>query len=677
VYSKTLIAYHSFSDIATEVCSASFDAVSAECISIKQKLEQHPYYSSRSFYEMRGSDPLDSLDPSDSLDPLVVMNAIKEFETWDRVTGSEFETFDDTDVLDAYGRCAAIVSSHPLQITELTKQIKVARKKYLMIRRHKDELADKRPNRPLKTREWLSSVVDICSGRDTDYMSYLEGFLMESVQQVPVLSMNLLNAQQKCREMSQFLSESEGIPFNAKCKACAAQPWKKTFDQYTVELPLLERSVEQMRLELSDYLYEDIPFDVSSYPLYIETAGEMLSQCTEYLLLARQYASENELWIAYDEWSEEYDTVCQQHDTADREWDTLDVLLKRKETELAAATLEKQHVESVLKQMAQKKAAYELYCVERDRRRVDYERNLALLDASWFQLVASYHRAVRSLIYLARQGSLTCSVERDQIRSAIQSCKETAALQKRAAALRAVMDAYPSWVAWKNVVEQVRTEQLMVRELEIRCGNKIGIDVSGIRSVMEVVSYLSEVFDGYREWLYQSHIAPLLVGHVNRVLSVICEDRPLKLEGEWLDKIQTLSWFVRDGSSRPVIEKASGFQRFIVGMACRVAFHQIGFCRIQYDQLFIDEGFTSCDSDNLERVPDFLRSLLQMYDSIYLATHLDELKLCADTQIVIHSASGLSQIQSSVASVASGSVVVASVAKKKGRPPKKVTVVRE
>ena len=152
---------------------------------------------------------------------------------------------------------------------------------------------------------------------------------------------------------------------------------------------------------------------------------------------------------------------------------------------------------------------------------------------------------------------------------------------------------------------------------------------------------------------------------------MICDDRPLMLEGEWLDKIQTLSWFVRDGTSRPVIEKASGFQRFIVGMACRVAFHQIGFCRIQYGQLFLDEGFTSCDSENLEKVPDFLRNLLRMYNSIYLATHLDELKICADSQIVIdRDTLGLSQIRSS------GAVECVIETKKKGKA-KKITGVRQ
>jgi DNA repair exonuclease SbcCD ATPase subunit len=127
---------------------------------------------------------------------------------------------------------------------------------------------------------------------------------------------------------------------------------------------------------------------------------------------------------------------------------------------------------------------------------------------------------------------------------------------------------------------------------------------------------------------------------------MMCDDRPLYLECEWLDKIDTLSWFMRDGESRVIIQKASGFQRFIIGVAMRVAFNQIGFSRIRFSELFIDEGFTACDTDNLERVPEFLRGLLVFYNTIYLATHLEDLKGCADKQILItRGGDGLSQIQ--------------------------------
>jgi DNA repair exonuclease SbcCD ATPase subunit len=106
------------------------------------------------------------------------------------------------------------------------------------------------------------------------------------------------------------------------------------------------------------------------------------------------------------------------------------------------------------------------------------------------------------------------------------------------------------------------------------------------------------------------------------------------LEPEWLSTIDTFSWFLRDGASRTIIEKASGFQRFITGMAMRIAMSHLGICKVVYENLIIDEGFTACDGENLEKVPAFLKKLLtdKLYKGIMLATHLEDLKMCGDKQ---------------------------------------------
>ena len=670
VYSKSIITYHPFSDIVPSVVTTdSYDSVLTSVHSILSVLEKHPYYKSHSLYDL-----LDVSDVSEE-DPMKLFEMNKEFETWDSIKRQTYsEVYDDSDLVIALERCSVIVSSRPQEITELVKQIKIARKKFLTIRKQKDEHSDTRPNRPSKSREWLLNIYDKIGSRDSDYIAYLEGFLMDSLQHVPVLCTSICNAEKKCLEMTTYLEECASIPFNAKCKACNAQPWKKTFNQYETELPLLQRSILQMRQEVTEYIYEDIPFEISSYTSYVSMANEMLTTCTEYMSVYHLYSSEASMWNIYDQWITEYESLCEKHDYAEKDCEALDIMLKGKEASLSMARLEKQQIENKLVQIHRTKTEYEHYCLERTQRLLAYEQNIVKMDSSWYYYLQKYHQSIGMLLELARRGLETTRTEREACLEERSICLERTQLRTKAKELRSVMEAYPHWTAWKHETEKVRQGQLLCRELETRCGNKVeGVDIGSIKNTMEVVSYLSDIFDGYREWLYQSHIAPLIEMNVNQVLSVICEDRPLRLEGEWLDKIQTLSWFVRDGSSRPVIEKASGFQRFIVGMACRVAFHQIGFCRIQYDQLFLDEGFTSCDADNLEKVPDFLRSLLRMYDSIYLATHLDELKVCADSQIVIdRDASGLSQIQSG-----SVSEVIVEPPKKKGRPSKKaITVVR-
>ena len=672
--SKLLLDYHSFSDIVDLNPNSSTEYIeyTTQLLNIKHNLEQHPYYKTKSLYELR-----EIVECYTTEHPQKLFDLNKEFETWNEIKSSEYsEVYDDTDLVEALYKSSVICKEYPTQIASLQKDMKVSRKKFLMLRKQKDEHLDKRPNKPSKNREWLDTTYELLLMKDIDYIKYLEGFLLDSIKNVPTLSNEILMNDKKCQEMSLYITECSDIPFNAKCKACKLQPWKKTYDQYVLELPLLERSLQQMRTQLTEYVYEEIPFDILQVADYISVATDILSGCTEYIQLHKLYSDEEALWKDYDQWQFEFSAICEKHDTAEKECDELDNSIKHLETVLNRSSYEKKDFELKLLQMNQKKTEYTLYCSEKDRRSSEYALRSSQLDYLWYSQLSLYHCHIGSLLFTIQSLQDNMTDKHKSILNQIEDAKRATLMHKKASELRSVMDAYPHWTAWKTENEKMRQTQLLVRELETRCGNKVeGVDLSGIKSVMEVVAYLSDTFDGYREWLYKEHISPLIEKNVNSVLEMICEERPLRLEGEWLDKISTLSWFVRDGSSRPVIEKASGFQRFIVGMACRVAFHQIGFCRIQYDQLFLDEGFTSCDSDNLEKVPDFLRSLLQMYDSIYLATHLDELKICADSQIVIdRDLSGLSQIRST--STASSTASVATEPKKKGRPTKKVSVTK-
>ena len=674
--SKLLLDYHSFSDIVDLNPNSSTEYIeyTNQLLNIKKKLEQHPYYKTKSLYELR-----EIVECYTTEHPQKLFDLNKEFETWNEIKSSEYsEVYDDTDLVEALYKSSVICKEYPTVIASLQKDMKVSRKKFLMLRKQKDEHLDKRPNKPSKNREWLDTTYELLLMKDIDYIKYLEGFLLDSIKNVPALSNEILMNDKKCQEISLYITECSDIPFNTKCKACKLQPWKKTYDQYVLELPLLERSLQQMRTQLTEYVYEEIPFDILQVADYISVATDILSGCTEYIQLHKLYSDEEALWKDYDQWQFEFSAICEKHDTAEKECDELDNSIKHLETVLNRSSYEKKDFELKLLQMNQKKTEYTLYCSEKDRRSSEYALRSSQLDYLWYSQLSLYHCHIGSLLFTVQALQDNMTDKRKSILIQIEDANRATLMHKKASELRSVMDAYPHWTAWKTENEKMRQTQLLVRELETRCGNKVeGVDLSGIKSVMEVVAYLSDTFDGYREWLYKEHISPLIEKNVNSVLEMICEERPLRLEGEWLDKISTLSWFVRDGSSRPVIEKASGFQRFIVGMACRVAFHQIGFCRIQYDQLFLDEGFTSCDSDNLEKVPDFLRSLLQMYDSIYLATHLDELKICADSQIVIdRDLSGLSQIRSTTSTASSASSVIVSEPKKKGRPTKKVSVTK-
>lgn len=159
-----------------------------------------------------------------------------------------------------------------------------------------------------------------------------------------------------------------------------------------------------------------------------------------------------------------------------------------------------------------------------------------------------------------------------------------------------------------------------------------------LESRFEMLNSLYNEFSGFTTWLYTEKVIPSLVYSVNTIIKDICDNRPLFIQCT-VNKsaIGSISfdWFLKDGLSAPPIEKASGFQKFIVGIAIRIALGSLGASGIKPTQLFIDEGFNSADVDNLAKVNDFLDSLLLRYKQIIIVSHLQDLNDCAKKHIFI------------------------------------------
>ncbi len=85
--------------------------------------------------------------------------------------------------------------------------------------------------------------------------------------------------------------------------------------------------------------------------------------------------------------------------------------------------------------------------------------------------------------------------------------------------------------------------------------------------------------------------------HINWLIKNIVEDE---------DNVQIIS-----------INQASGFQNFAISTALRLSLFSNKVC----DQLFIDEGFTACDKDNLSIVPNFLKNLLLIFNNYLILIH--------------------------------------------------------
>jgi DNA repair exonuclease SbcCD ATPase subunit len=242
--------------------------------------------------------------------------------------------------------------------------------------------------------------------------------------------------------------------------------------------------------------------------------------------------------------------------------------------------------------------------------------------------------------------------------------------------VKEIMEAFPFWLEEERLrtrkgeveVDVQRAQDALDQLNALSEDEEVRKALKDIAVRKDLLGALSGAFQKYREWLYTQKVGPLIKQSVNRLLTGICEDRPLYLEPLWQprkDRIDTFSWYLKDGDCRVPINKASGFQQFIIGMAMRIALGKICGHTV-YKNLIIDEGFTACDESNLEKVPAFLKGLLTDYDGVLLATHLDSLKSAGHRQVVIqrNELTGVSRIQEGLL------CVVEREEKKKGRVKK-------
>jgi len=162
-------------------------------------------------------------------------------------------------------------------------------------------------------------------------------------------------------------------------------------------------------------------------------------------------------------------------------------------------------------------------------------------------------------------------------------------------------------------------------------------------SNIKTLTIILQEFGRFKDWVLEKKIIPIILEHLNHLLSLMCRNhRPISLDCHFIQDINTSQqqnksfyWIIKDGPLSPPLEKASGFQKCVINLAMRIVLGRLGVSGIKNTQLFIDEGFTSCDMENLENIPFVLQELLNIYKSIVIVSHLEELKNCIASSISI------------------------------------------
>ena len=163
-----------------------------------------------------------------------------------------------------------------------------------------------------------------------------------------------------------------------------------------------------------------------------------------------------------------------------------------------------------------------------------------------------------------------------------------------------------------------------------------------LNNIIDIITIIIDKFKDYKKWLYDNYILKNIITNTNKFIKLLCHDNCKQFRLDYLltenKDIIHINWLIKnivedeDNVQIISINQASGFQNFAISTALRLSLFSNKVC----DQLFIDEGFTACDKDNLSIVPDFLKNLLQLFTSVIIVSHIDIIQDNIDDKIQIN-----------------------------------------
>lgn len=136
-----------------------------------------------------------------------------------------------------------------------------------------------------------------------------------------------------------------------------------------------------------------------------------------------------------------------------------------------------------------------------------------------------------------------------------------------------------------------------------------------------------------------SRVIPIIEGEVNNILGQMVEfGIQMEMDGKNIN-----ASIVYDDQQWP-LEMSSGMERFISGLAIRVAL--INICNLPRPNfLVVDEGFGSLDSENMTSMFMLFNYLKTQFDFVMIISHIDSMRDVVDQLMEIKKVDGFSHIK--------------------------------
>lgn len=206
-----------------------------------------------------------------------------------------------------------------------------------------------------------------------------------------------------------------------------------------------------------------------------------------------------------------------------------------------------------------------------------------------------------------------------------------------------------------NYKDSVKNFELKIKSTNSKLFNcstekgKLELQYKNLTEQLNKVKELEENYEAYK--LYTNIISrdgipyeiitktlPEIEKEVNNILHQLVEfSITLQTDGK-----NIMSTIVYDDRSWP-LEMASGMEKFVSGLAIRVALINISNLP-RPNILAVDEGFGCADSEHLAQMGALFNYLKSQFEFIWIISHLDQMRDMVDKQIEIKKENGFSKV---------------------------------
>lgn len=553
-------------------------------------------------------------------------------------------------------------------------------------------------------KEWCEFANNVSDSTSTELLARKEQ-VENYVESIQTKQREHDSCATKLSSLKDELSELSKVEFNPECWACCKQPrWLRIQD--------LKTEIENMTKQYKRYHKSLKDVNIADYQAELRALKHDIPARLRYEQLIDTMSSESEIYEQAIGEHETYNNTQQliteyQNILTTLQWNSYNEW----HTRVANLQAERETTSKKLETYVKFKGEYAQYCALKARRAYDdlyaqtygtwlktcndleNEQNVATNFINSFtewatSLEELYAQKEIAQIYSTWQSEYT---ELENAKTTAELCNEYTRvlrdisendmeLYSRYAFLRDAMNQCKRKIAFDTLsalnlerravqdkISNTKAELISIeKQYNIQlttCSQQCMLAMTEMQGKLKTLQEFHTVFvgsktvDGFKTWMYKTVVIPLIEKEINQFIQSI-DHFKINIALKNGVFIYTLD----DRDCNPTLDHASGYQRFVLGLAMRVALSRLGAVGQNIKHLFIDEGFTACDATNINKVGDIIDIIKECggYRSIILMSHLDTIRDITSTRIDIQRSEPYSSIRY-------GPVVQIGTTVKKGR----------